>query len=154
MKQLTIDPQLSFKEISTLINANLEDGEKIMADCLAENSNIVLTRLVGGFALGLTFELAGSTPEFKVVATDRNLFIIGYDHTKNKIKGGFEFQYNEIDSLTLKKDAIKADIKFASGEKFTLKSMEFTDKPELIERTQKTFKYIASVIDSSKVINK
>lgn len=154
MKNLTIETGMTHKDISTLIKNNLQVGEEIIADCLTENSTLLLSRLAVSFIAGAPFALAGSANEFKVVATNKKLFIIGYDHTTSTIKGASEFEYNEIKQFTLMKDGSKSVIEFNGGEKFHLSPLPLEDHPELIERTKNTFKYIASVIDSKKVINK
>ena len=146
MKKLAVKENMHFKDVKGLVNDLLLKDETIMGNCLVENSGAIVARIGVGVCCGVGLTFNDYADQFKVVATNKRLLLIGLSHTVDLITGVRVIEYSEIKKLKMGKNLDIVSITLEDGKYFELTALDFSDNPAILEKARTTFNYISSNI--------
>ena len=151
MKKLGIKENMHFEDIKGLVKDLLLENETVMGDCLVQNSGAIAARIGVCFVTGIGLTFNDYADQFKVVATDKRLLLVGLSHTVNLVTGVRIIEYSEIKQLKMTKNLGIVSITLEDGKHLELTALDFSDNPAILEKARTTFNYIASNVDEEKV---
>ena len=146
MKKLGVKGNMHFEDIKGLVKDLLLENETVMGDCLVQNSGAIAARIGVCFVTGIGLTFNDYADQFKVVATNKRLLLIGLSHTVNLVTGVRVIEYSEIKQLKMTKNLGIVSITLEDGKHFELTALDFSDNPAILEKARTTFNYISSNI--------
>ena len=151
MKKLGVKGNMHFEDIKGLVKDLLLEDETVMGDCLVQNSGAIAARIGVCFVTGIGLTFNDYADQFKVVATNKRLLLVGLSHTVNLVTGVRVIEYSEIKQLKMTKNLGIVSITLEDGKYFELTALDFSDNPAILEKARTTFNYITSNVDEEKV---
>lgn len=151
MKNISVKKDSHFKDITILVNEILEDNENIIGSCLIENATGRNTKIAVATFTGFGIAFCDVADHFKFIVTNKKVIFVGYAKSVDLVTGINIISYDEIKELAMDKKFRHIKLTLNNNSTFQLTTMDFEDRPEIIEKCKSNIDYIVSIIGSDKI---